>query len=309
MRCAAIDVGSNTIRMLIGDVDGPVISRLYSDRAITRLGAGIRESGILKEENMRRSLTVMKGFAHTIATYGVSRVRAVGTSALRSATNNEQFIDAVFREAGIPIRIISGLREAELTAKGVLLGFGRAVRPFFIIDIGGGSTEWISLKPDRSEVPVYGSLSAGVIDLLEKFIKTDPPSPDDLNYLNSEIDSLLLQTFSAELPEQQPIRAVLVGTGGTVTTLASIDLGLRTYEQERIHMHKISLERLREIRDILIPLPLVGRQDMEGLESGRADLIIPGILLTIKLMEFFGFQEISVSDYGLLEGVLKEANE
>jgi exopolyphosphatase/guanosine-5'-triphosphate,3'-diphosphate pyrophosphatase len=310
MRSAAVDVGSNTLRMLIGEVHGAALSRLCSDRVITRLAEGTRDSGMLGKESMRRSLSALRDFSSMIREYGVSRVAAVGTSALRDAANSSEFIDAVLQETGIQIEIISGTREAELTSKGVLLGFGKDQPLLLIIDIGGGSTEWILLRPDQTESPSYGSLNLGVINLLERFAKTDPLSESDLSRLNEEIDSHISALgFSRKTPLSSSSSVRLVGTGGTITTLASLHLGLTTYDHEKIHMHGIAIDNLYDLRHLLLSLPLSERREIKGLEPERADLIIPGILLTIKFMEFFGFQEITASDYGLLEGLLKEINE
>ncbi len=307
MRSAAIDVGSNTIRMLIADVRDNVLHRIFSARRITRLAEGVRDSGILRRQNLEESVSVLKGFSSSSADYGAGRVSAVGTSALRDARNSQEFVDAVFRDTGIRIRTISGLEEAELTAEGILLGFGGTDIPLFIIDIGGGSTEWIIHDPAVAGTSVCGTMPVGVINILERFVNADPVSADELRALNSEIGSHL-ERLHKEVMRSLPKNTVFVGTGGTVTTLACLDLGLKAYDPERIHMHRISLRRLEEIRDMLVSLPLSIRKEINGLEPGRADLIIPGILLTIKFMEFFGFCEITVSDYGLLEGLLREAD-
>lgn len=310
MRSAAVDVGSNTIRMLIGEVQKTTLSRLVSERVITRLAEGIRDSGALGRESMQRSISALRSFSSTIREYDVSRVGAVGTSALRDALNSHEFIDTVLRETGIQIEIISGTREAELTSKGVLLGFEGDHPPLLVIDIGGGSTEWIFLRADGTESPSYGSLNVGVINLLERFVKTDPLSESDLKRLHEEIDSHLSPLgFPRKAAMSSSSFARLVGTGGTITTLASLALGLATYDHERIHMHRITIDNLYNLRALLLSLPFSKRREIKGLEPGRADLIIPGILLTIRFMDFFGFQEITVSDCGLLEGLLKEMNE
>ncbi len=310
MRSAAVDVGSNTIRMLIGEVRGNSLSRLCTDRVVTRLAEGIGDSGTLREENMKRSVSVLRSFSLIFREYGAMRIGAVGTSALREALNSRDFLDEVFQETGTKIEIISGAKEAELTSKGVLLGFREPLAPSLIIDIGGGSTEWISFDPERTGTPSYGSLDLGVIKLLERFIRADPPSELDLKALEKEIETQLPKVGLAGKKYTSGSRAVrLVGTGGTITTLASLDLGLATYDPSRIHMHKTDIGRLYKLKDMLVRLPLSRRMKVDGLDPGRADLIIPGILLTIKLMEFFGFQEIIASDYGLLEGLLKEMSE
>ncbi|GAB4417704.1 MAG: bifunctional 3-dehydroquinate synthase/phosphatase [Thermodesulfovibrionales bacterium] len=320
MLSAAIDVGSNTLRMLIGSAEEDMLSRIYLDRAITRLAEGVRETGMLSEENMEKSLSVLKRFSHTIERYGVTDVKAIGTSALREAENSSDFIERVLRETGIRIEIISGEEEAGLTAKGVMLGLrdvtaAKSVEPLLIIDIGGGSTEWIIYGKDTS----HGTIPAGVVNLYEKFIKTDPPSHDEISALNREIDLSLERDILKQACPEEILNQVqndtfrvqhdisitnLIGTGGTITTLASIDLGLKEYNPERIHGHTLSLERLYQIRDKLISLPFKERQAIPGLEIERADLIIPGILLTIRITEISGCGEIMVSDYGLLEGIM-----
>lgn len=304
MLSAAIDVGSNTIRMLIATFHDNSLSRIHTDRAITRLAQGLNETGKLREENIEKSIAALKGFSHSIEKYGVTRIKAVGTSAIRDAKNRNEFLGAAFRETGIKVEAISGIREAELTIKGVLLGFRDNAYQSLIIDIGGGSTEWIMHTTAKQHEPLLcGTVPAGVVNLLERFIKTDPPTNIEISAMLNEVDSLFrpLKHEIAEYPS-----AVLIGTGGTITTLASIDLNLREYDSERVHMHNISVDRLKEIRNTLLSLTFNRRKDIAGLEAGRADLIIPGILLTIRIMEIFGFKDITVSDCGLLEGILKE---
>jgi exopolyphosphatase/guanosine-5'-triphosphate,3'-diphosphate pyrophosphatase len=307
MLSAAIDVGSNTLRLLIGAIHKDRVSRIYADRAITRLAEGTRETGTLRKKNMMESVSVLREFSQSIARYGVSCVKAVGTSALREANNSRDFVTMAFQETGIRIGIIPGEKEAELTAQGVLLGMENTDSPSLIIDIGGGSTEWIiqgQRAPHGSNL--FGSIPLGVVHLLEKYIKTDPPFPGDISAMNHEIDSRLRPVKDMAMHSFTPQR--LVGTGGTITTLASMDLGLNAYDHTRIHLHPIPFARLSQWRDKVLSLTLSMRMGIHGLEPERADLIIPGILLTIRIMNFFRFSEITVSDYGLLEGLLKETH-
>jgi exopolyphosphatase/guanosine-5'-triphosphate,3'-diphosphate pyrophosphatase len=307
MRSAAVDVGSNTLRLLIADVHDNVLSRIYTGRTITRLAGGMRDSGRLREDNMRKSISVLKTFADFMAEYGVARVKAVGTSALREAKNSGEFVERAFHETGIRIEVIPATREAELTAKGILLGF-KETDGSLMIDIGGGSTEWILHRKGSSPSLFCGSLLVGVVNLSERFIRTDPPSPDDISSLNKEIDAHLLP-LTQVIAEQALSLKDFIGTGGTITTLASVDVQLKEYDAEKVHLHKIPSERLSGLRDMLLTRSLERRKKIRGLEPDRADLIIPGILLTIRFMEIFGFSVITVSDYGLLEGLLKETND
>lgn len=300
MLLSSIDVGSNTIRLLIGRVEGGRIIRLRTEMAITRLAAGINRTCLLNAENMGKSVSVLKEFACLISEYKVTRIKAVGTSALREAKNSEEFIKRVLSETGIKVDIISGHEEAELTAMGVLFDVPEADLSF-IIDIGGGSTEWVLCK--NSSPVEMGTIPTGVVKLFEHHIKSDPPSKGEIVSLKKEMDIVLgkLKVKSGHLIKAN---TVFIGTAGTITTVAAIDLGLEKYSHEKIHMHRMPLQKLCDVSEMLVRMPLMERKQLRGLEPERADLIIPGILFTIKIMEIFGFKDMLVSDNGLLEGAL-----
>lgn len=305
---ASIDIGSNTLRLLIGNINYNYnkIEHIFSDRKITRLAEGVAETGILKNENIEASIAVLKEFSSTIIRYKVKRVKAVATSALREASNSNIFLKRASADTGIPIEVISGEKEAELILKGVFSSIPdselRTMNSELIIDIGGGSTEWIFCK--GKNLIDMGSVPIGVIKLC-KIIKTDPVSEADIRELNREIISIL-EGLKIKIGQHIERNTLLIGTAGTFATLASIDLGLETYSRERIHLHRIPLRRLRDISRRLLALPMKERKNIRGLEPQRADLIIPGIQFTINTMEYFNFNELIVSDYGLLEGALLE---
>lgn len=306
MLAASIDIGSNTIRLLIGEVRDHRIRHVFSERKITRLAEGMSRTGMLRGENMEASLAVLKEYAMHIAHHGVNYVKAVATSALREASNSYTFIRNVLDQTGITVDVISGEQEAMLILKGIISSLSDSSlishHSFLIIDIGGGSTEWIFF---RENTPVgMGSIPVGVIKLLG-FVKTDPVSDNDINALNNEVISSLValkKTMGYYIDEQ----TIFIGTAGTFSTIASIDLKLDTYAREKLHLHRIPLGRLKGMRDILVSLTLRERRKVKGLEPERADLIIPGIQFTINTMEFFGFDELVVSESGLLEGALLE---
>ncbi len=300
MPLASIDIGSNTLRLLIGRIDGNKITRLRCEMAITRLAENISETGLLNEGRMKKSLSVLKKFSRLIKKSHVSRIRAVGTSALREAKNSKEFIDRVLSETGLKIAVISGKKEAELTAKGVLFDLQKS-RSSFIIDIGGGSTEWIVCK---NSLPVgMGTMPTGVVKLFENHMLSDPPSRQDIISLNIDAKTLL-NKLKSKIGKHLTGKTLFVGTAGTITTLASIDLELETYNHEKVHMHSITLGRLYGILERLAGVPLSKRRKIRGLEPGRADLIIPGLLFTINIMETLGFRNMLVSDNGVLEGAL-----
>jgi exopolyphosphatase/guanosine-5'-triphosphate,3'-diphosphate pyrophosphatase len=303
---AAIDVGSNTFRLLIGNVTNNIIEDVFYGRSITRLAEGINQNKMLKNERIETSIAALKEFSSIIQSHGIRTIRAIGTSALREACNADIFIRRVLADTGISIEVISGEKEAELTLKGILSSLPDSMiadHSIFIVDIGGGSTEWILC---RGKYPVdMGSIPIGVIKLHENFIRTDPVSESDISALSREILSSL-GILKKRIGHYIKRKTNFMGTAGTFSTLASVDLQLETYSREKIHLHRIPLSRLRYMEKRLLALPLRERKNVVGLEAGRADLIIPGIQFTINIMESFDFDELIISDYGLLEGVLLE---
>lgn len=300
MLLSSIDVGSNTIRLLIGRVESGKVIRRKTEMVITRLASGIAETGMLNADNMEKSVSVLKVFSDIISAYGISHIRAVGTSALREAENSEEFMRRVLSGTGINIEVISGEEEAEFTARGVLFDLPET-ESSFIIDIGGGSAEWIVC---RNSFPAeMGTIPTGVVKLFDNHIKSDPPSKDDILSLKKESDTVLSRV-KTQMGHLINSRTVFIGTAGTITTLASIDIGLESYDHKKIHRYNISFKKLYDISERLISVSLSERKKMIGLEPERADLIIPGILFTINIMKLFGFDNILVSDNGLLEGAL-----
>ncbi|NWF75504.1 MAG: Ppx/GppA family phosphatase [Nitrospirae bacterium] len=306
---ASIDVGSNTFRLLIAEIKKGKIIDIFSDRKITRLGNKVNQTGRLQVKNIEESIKALKEFASMISKYNVVHIRAIATSALREASNSDTFIQRVNDETGIKIDVISGEKEAELNLKGILLSFSEPKylnKTLLILDIGGGSTEWILYNGEHSIR--MGSIPVGVIKFTENFLKTDPISNNDLSDMKNEM-YLVIKKLEPEIHELIAEKTELIGTGGTFTTLASIDLKLDEYSREKIHMHRIPLSRLKKMSEFLLPLTLEERKKVKGLEPQRADLIIPGLLFTINVMDFFHFTEMIISDYGLLEGALLEIDE
>jgi exopolyphosphatase/guanosine-5'-triphosphate,3'-diphosphate pyrophosphatase len=317
---ASIDVGSNTLRLLIGRMEENRIVDIFSDRRITRLGSTVAQTGRLQNYNIESSIAALKEFSAVIAKLGVRRVKAIATSALREASDSDVFIRRAFDATGIAIEVITGEKEAELTLKGVLLSFPETeclaprlpaslpregqersrTSSLFIVDIGGGSTEWISCGSGETDM---GSIPIGVIKLAQTFLEREPVDQDDLKKLDGELVPVIeaLKTRTFRLLNR---RTQFIGTAGTFATIASIDLGLDVYSREKIHLHRISLAGLRDMRARLLGLSPKERRKLKGLEPQRADLIIPGIHFTIELMASFEFDELTISDYGLLEGAL-----
>lgn len=294
---AAIDLGTNSARLLIaakGSAGG--LETLTLKRVITRLGGGFTRDRGISPEARDRTLSALRDFAVEIAKSGASRVRAVATSAVRDAVNGKEFADLMFAETGILLDIIGGREEALLTLKGALSGLERR-GDSLIFDIGGGSTEYTLA---RGMTPLFtSSLPLGVVRLTEgkgSIEAMDEKIRRELNIMRTEIEDAGLGGF--------PAGAVLIGTAGTATTLAAMDLKLDSYDHRLVHGHVMGITKIRKLYDTICPLTAEERLGIPGLEKGREDLVVAGFLITLRTMELFGFDRFTVSDTGLLEGLL-----
>lgn len=295
---AAIDLGTNTVRLLIGcpEQDGS-IRPLLLKRHITRLGGGFTKERGISDEAAERTLTALIEFAEDMRQRGVERVRAVATSAVRDAANREEFCSRIRSSTGISLEVIDGEEEGRLTLDGVLSGLDTTAGNFLVFDVGGGSTEY-TVARDR-EALFTRSLPLGVVRLAEG--KGSSAAMTD-----KVVRELAL--LSAGMREAgllpMPSDSTLVGTAGTATTLAAIDMGMTEYDYRRVNNYTLGIDRIRSIRDRLLPLAPSERLQVPGMERGREDLIIAGIFITLGTMEHFGFTRLKISDFGLLEGVL-----
>jgi exopolyphosphatase/guanosine-5'-triphosphate,3'-diphosphate pyrophosphatase len=305
-RLAAIDIGTNTFRLLIAEVQPDYnqknysIKEICSKRIITRLGDGIAHDGAINEQAATRGIRVLKQFSRTISRYGVEKISAVATSALRKAKNRRVFLDKAQDAAGLDIRVISGRQEAKLTASGMLTDM-TLPEGALMLDIGGGSTELIFMK-GRKPLAVH-SLDLGVVYLAGKYMMSDPPLPGDVMQMEAEISGKinasiksLIKLFSRE--------TVCIGTAGTVTALAAMSQNLRKFNHNKIHKYVLTLESVNNIFSAISGLSSNERAEYIPFELARLDIIVPGTLILLKLMESFGFREMTVSNYGLLEGTL-----
>ncbi len=305
---AAIDVGSNTLRLLIGCIINNKLIRISSSRFVTRLGKDLLMNYELNSESIDKSISSLIEFKNIYDHFKVKKVFAIGTSALREAKNSKDFLAKVRKNTGINIEIISGEREAELTLNGVLFGLNHnqgissSLNEFLIIDIGGGSTEWIFYSKNIKK----GSLPLGAVKAYERFFTGDSTELSQIVRLKDYIYAELVNSGLMDLLSDKYISQNIkfVATGGTPTTLAAIDMGLSKYDGDKINIHKITRPTLQAISERLLKISLTERQRIEGLEPDRADIIVTGTLILLNFMETLGFQELIVSDFGLLEGLL-----
>jgi len=297
---AAIDVGTNTIRLLVAEaVSADRFTILHQEQTIARLGEGLMPSRLLQDAPRRRSLTILKRFAEVTRRFKALHVAAVATSAVREASNREEFVAAVLRESGLSIQVIDGSEEARLTLLGVRHGLRLGSSRVLVMDIGGGSTEFILAKGEVIEAIV--STGLGVVKLTEAHLKSDPPTPGELQAIERVVADRM-DRLRAELPDLEG--TVLIGTAGTPTTLAAIDLGLTVYTPDRVDGYRLSVARTRQLLHALATKPLAERSKIPLLEPGRADLIVAGATLAVTVMGMLGYDEFMVSDSGLREGVL-----
>lgn len=312
MILAGIDIGTNTIRLLVAEISEQGHQELYSGRKITRLGQDLDRTGMLSSEAQERSLDALREFSEAISRFPGCRTAVIGTSALRIARNAAQFIDAAKERTNLDISVINGEQEARLTVLGVRRALSRGrrtekdpLRSALVIDIGGGSTELIVVRDGIPEA--ISSVPLGAVYLFERFLRHDPPLKNELELLNQEI-MLQLDAWEIDLLRTHGMRPtelpVLAGTAGTVTTLASMDQGLEVYDPERINGSILTKESLAAWSDRLARTRVTERREIPGLESGREDIIVAGALVAKDIMERCNRTEMIVSDWGLREGIL-----
>ena len=309
---ASLDLGTNTFRLLIAEIsDSNTISPILVKREITRLGEGLQKNASIQPQATKRSLKVLEDFSKIIDYYKVKKVFAVTTSAAREAKNGQDFIDQIYKSTGIQARILTGSEEAELTLKGVFSVVDRTQSGNLVFDIGGGSTEFI-LTEGISPIKTT-SISLGVLHLVENLITSDPPAIRELTYLRKYINNSL-QVFDInhyinryKFSTTFPAQSFLIGTAGTVTTLAAIDQKMEEYDPQRINNYILTREAVENIYRQLCILSIAERRTIPSLEKGREAVIIPGAAIVIEIMDHFKFNQLIVSDAGLLEGILLDA--
>ena len=308
---ASIDLGTNTVRLLVAEREGKVFKPLYSNQAITRLGEGLSNGGVLIEQAMERTISTVLTFKDEASKYNPSAIWIVATSAVREAKNRTEFIEKIKRVTGLQLEVIPWEEEARMTLLGVFSSNlplpllnkegskGRAI----IFDIGGGSTEYIFTE-DKKLVNSVGT-DLGVVHLSERYITKDPVDEEELKALEKAIADKI-KNVKDEINSSFliPHSALLIGTAGTVTTLAALDLNLYPYDPKKINGYILKFENVKKLLDRLKKMPLKERRNIPALEKGREDLIIPGAVIVIKTMEIFGFDSMVVSDYGLREGII-----
>jgi exopolyphosphatase/guanosine-5'-triphosphate,3'-diphosphate pyrophosphatase len=294
VRVAAIDLGTNTTRLLVADVDGGTLAEVHREVRITRLGEGVDARGRLLPAPIARVRNVLTDYRATMEALGAERALAVATSAVRDAENGEAFLGEIEWSYGFATRLVTGDEEARLTRRGVQPPPGTLV-----LDIGGGSTE---LLVDD----FHTSLDIGSVRFTERFMHTDPPDPRELDECARAVRTAV-EAIPVEAIPVSPRSAI--GVAGTVTTLAALDLGLDAYDRERVHGHRLTLEAARAQLARLAALPLADRRAVPALEPERAPVIVAGAVVLTETIAHFGLQAIEVSERDILDGIALAAAE
>ncbi len=349
IRKAAIDIGTNTTRLLIADLahDG-TFTEIFCRRIITRLGEGLYNHNHLNDTAVQRTINALIIYSKDIKKYDCSNVRAVSTSAVREADNREDFLKKAKRKTGLHIEVINQEEEARLAALGVLSGLREKPERAIIFDIGGGSTEFIcidtyanpikqpesrsarktvrrvegrdgraklSFADDQIEFPIGTpknkflqhnitkiiGLPVGIVHLTEKHIKSDPVIQEELNTLRVEVKKVLAKV-KKEIGCIQDF--TLIGTAGTSTQFAALDLNLFPYDPAAVNGHKMSFSAIENIFAELKSKTTAERKKIRAMEHGREDLIIAGGVILLEVMELFNAKELTISDFGLREGII-----
>lgn len=300
MVLAGVDIGTLTCRLLIARAsESGRLTELHSDRRIVRLGEGVDHSRRLRPEAMDRVISTLLEWRKVIATYQVDGQIAVATSAVRDAQNRDEFLGRVKREVGFEVELISGEEEARRTMLGIRSGLPDGISSILGLDIGGGSTEFILDRPGSGSI--VRSIDIGVVRLTERMLLHDPPTERELQAAGEAIRN---ETEQVRELLGNLSGATFVGTAGTITTLAAMAQQLPVYEPARIHNYGLKLATVQKLEQALLSRTKAQRRGMPGLEVGREDVIVAGVLILRTVMETLSYSDCLVSDLGLREGAL-----
>ena len=275
---------------------------LHQTQTITRLGEGLGVAGQLGEAAMARTITTVSQFCRTAKTLAAEEVLIVATSAVRDARNRQDFLERVQRVTGLAVRVVPGAEEARLALLGALYGLAALAGSLLLFDIGGGSSEFILARERQLAAAI--SLRLGVVSLAERYTTAEPMTRARYAEMDREIRSRLATGLAGFSRDARPDH--LVGTAGTVTTLAALDLELQAYDPDRVQGYLLQRRRIEQLLARLAALPAAARAELPCLPPGRADVIVPGTAICLAAMDHFGFQSVIVSEFGLREGILIE---
>lgn len=296
---AAIDCGTNSTRLLVTRGAGADKEALARINTITRLGRGVDATGRLEPEAIERTLAALRDYRSVIDEHGAERVRITATSAARDAANADEFFDAAEAIVGVRPELLSGDEEARLSFLGATAELDPADGPYLVVDIGGGSTEFIV---GADEVESARSIDIGCVRFTEQYIEHDPPQPEELHACIS-VTTAWLDDIAREMPGMTSAPTV-VGLAGTVTTVAAVELGLQDWDRDAIHHFRLDRDAIEDVFRTLATESLEDRKHNPGLEEARADVIVAGTCILVALVRWLGTDEILVSESDILDGLI-----
>jgi exopolyphosphatase / guanosine-5'-triphosphate,3'-diphosphate pyrophosphatase len=302
-RLGAIDIGTNSVRLLVADVDGAgetaELAPLDRRVRITRLGQGVDESRRLNPEAISRTLDVLREYRGTLDELGVERARATATSAARDAGNRDDFFGPATDVLHFEPELLPGAEEARLSFLGATAGLDEPA-PYVTVDIGGGSTEFVG---GTHEPEGLISIDTGSVRITEQYLRSDPPEPEELSEAVSVVRAHLADV-EREIPAVRDA-ATLVGLAGTITTVAAIELGLPEYDRDKIHHFRLTKAAAEDVFRTLATETAEERRHNPGLAPGRVDVIVGGVIVLVTIMRALGFDEMLVSEADILDGLVR----
>jgi exopolyphosphatase / guanosine-5'-triphosphate,3'-diphosphate pyrophosphatase len=293
-RVAVIDVGTNSTRLLVADVEDGAVAPLERRSTVTRLGRGVDLSGHLAGEAIEDVCAAIGDYVGILQELGAETVDAIATSAVRDADNGGAFIAELRERFALSARVLGGEEEARLTYLGATSEAPPSA-PTLVVDIGGGSTELIVGRGE--EISFHDSLQAGVVRHTERCISTDPPTAGELEAIADDVRGLIETSVGTGVEAAQGI-----AVAGTPTSLAAVELGLEPYDPSRVHGHVLALPSIQRMLSRLASVPLAERVEITGLHPDRAPTIVAGVVILVEAMRAFGLEEISVSEHDILYG-------
>ncbi|MFN2471283.1 MAG: Ppx/GppA family phosphatase [Gaiellaceae bacterium] len=302
-RVAAIDLGTNTTRLLVADVDDDRVDDVVRRSRITRLGEGVDGRRRLLPLPIARVRNCLSDYRRELESLDAERVLAVATSAVRDAENGDAFLGEVEWSYGFTTRLLTGEQEADLAFRGAMVGRAPEV-PTLVIDIGGGSTELI--VGDAASIAFSTSVDIGSVRLTERFISSDPPAPDELADCVAAVRSLLAERIPDDV---LPLPQAALGVAATITTFAALDLGLLAYDPDQVNGHVLSAQGVEEQLERLAALTLTERRQLPALEPERASVIVAGGLILREVLAHFRLGAIESSERDILDGIALAAAE
>ena len=304
-RVAAVDCGTNSLRLLLADVDldRAELTDVARRMEIVRLGQGVDQTGRLAPEALARTVAVLRDYADAIARSGAQAVRMVATSATRDADNAAEFVRLVKEVLDVAPEVLTGEEEARLSFAGATAELGaRPGGPYLVVDIGGGSTEFVfgAVLSRGDDPPQAVSVDIGCVRMTERHLHADPPAAAELAAAVADIDAAL-DTVAGAVPVRQA--RTLIGLAGSVTTVAAIAIGLPAYDAARIHHARVSAADVHDVTVSLVAGTRAARAAIGVMHPGRVDVIGGGALVLDRIMQRFGFGEVLVSEHDILDGI------